>query len=99
VPVEAPPAATGAAKTLEEAEAAYTARNLARAKTLFLAILQQTDQKPLHASAFYGLGRVALLEKDLDAAERLFQKSLESEPPPFDKAWTLCISKALHRGR
>lgn len=89
VPVEAPAAATGVAKTLEDAEAAYTARNLSKAKTLFLAILQETDQAPLHASAYYGLGRVALLEKDLDAAERLFRKSLESEPPPFDQAWDL----------
>ena len=31
----------------------------------------------MHASAYYGLARIALLEKDLDAAERLFQKSLE----------------------
>ena len=28
-----------------------------------------------------------MLEKDLDAAERLFQKSLDSDPEPFDKAW------------
>ena len=43
----------------------------------------------MHASAYYGLARIALLEKDLDAAERLFQKSLESEPEAFDKAWVL----------
>jgi tetratricopeptide (TPR) repeat protein len=83
----APPAPTGAAKTLLDAEAAYSARDLQKAKTLFLKILEQTDSKPLHASAYYGLGRAALLEKDLDAAERLFQKSLDSEPEPFDKAW------------
>jgi len=51
--------------------------------------LQETDKKPIHASAYYGLARVALLEKDLDAAERLFQKSLSSEPEAFDKAWDL----------
>src|SRR5664280_1569107 len=61
-----PPAATGAAKTLEEAE-----------------------KRSVHASAYYGLGRIALLEKDLDAAERLFQKALESEPEAFDKGWVL----------
>ncbi|HXA52343.1 MAG TPA: tetratricopeptide repeat protein [Candidatus Acidoferrum sp.] len=85
-PVPAPTPA-GAAKTLQDAEAAYSARDLQKAKTLFLKILEQTDSKPLHASAYYGLGRAALLEKDLDAAERLFQKSLDSEPEPFDKAW------------
>ena len=43
----------------------------------------------MHASAYYGLARIALIEKDLDSAERLFQKSLESEPETFDKAWDL----------
>jgi tetratricopeptide (TPR) repeat protein len=43
----------------------------------------------MHASAYYGLARIALLERDLDTAERLFQKSLDSEPEAFDKAWDL----------
>jgi tetratricopeptide (TPR) repeat protein len=84
-----PPVATGAAKTLEEAEQAYGARDLATAKQLFLKTLQGTEKRSMHASAYYGLARIALLEKDLDAAERLFQKSLESEPEAFDKAWVL----------
>src|SRR5262249_52843722 len=46
-----PPAPTGAAKTLQDAEAAYSARELERAKKLFLQILDQSDSKPLHASA------------------------------------------------
>jgi tetratricopeptide (TPR) repeat protein len=82
-----PPAPSGAAKTLEDAESAYTARDLGKAKKLFLQVLEETPNKPPHASAYYGLGRIALIEKDLDAAERLFQKSLESEPDPFDAAW------------
>ena len=81
--------ATGAAKTLEEAEQAYSSRELEKSKKLFLKTLEQTDKRALHASAYYGLARIALLEKDLDAAERLFQKSLESEPEAFDKAWVL----------
>jgi tetratricopeptide (TPR) repeat protein len=84
-----PPVAAGAAKTLEEAEQAYGARKLPEAKELFLKTLQSTEKRSLHASAYYGLARIALLEKDLDAAERLFQKSLESEPEAFDKAWDL----------
>jgi len=85
----APPAATGAAKTLEEAEQAYSSRELDKSKKLFLKTLEETDKKSVHASAYYGLARIALLEKDLDAAERLFQKSLDSEPEAFDKAWVL----------
>ena len=84
-----PPAATGAAKTLEEAELAYSSRELEKAKKLFLKTLEETEKRSVHASAYYGLGRIALLEKDLDAAERLFQKALESEPEAFDKGWVL----------
>jgi tetratricopeptide (TPR) repeat protein len=90
MPAAAPPAApTGAAKTLEEAEQAYGARDLKRSKQLFLKTLQETEKPSVHASAYYGLARIALLEKDLDAAERLFQKALESEPEAFDKGWIL----------
>ena len=88
-PVQAPPVATGAAKTLEEAEQAYGARKLPEAKELFLKTLESSEKRSMHASAYYGLARIALLEKDLDAAERLFQKSLNSEPETFDKAWDL----------
>jgi tetratricopeptide (TPR) repeat protein len=82
-------AATGAAKTLAEAEQAYGSRELEKSKQLFLKTLGETEKPSVHASAYYGLARIALLEKDLDAAERLFQKSLESEPDAFDKAWVL----------
>jgi tetratricopeptide (TPR) repeat protein len=88
-PAPPPPPPTGAALTLRDAELAYTARDLAKAKTLFLKTLEETGKKSMHATAYYGLARIALLEKDLDAAERLFQKSLASEPEAFDKAWDL----------
>ena len=84
-----PPEATGAEKTLQEAEATYSSRELAKSKALFLKVLEQTEKKSVHASAYYGLARIALIEKDLDSAERLFQKSLDSEPETFDKAWDL----------
>jgi tetratricopeptide (TPR) repeat protein len=90
--VKAPPPApeppvTGAAKTLKDAEEAYGARQLEKAKQLFQSVLQQTDKLPQHASAYYGLGRIALLEKNLDDAERFFEKSLTCEPDPFDRGW------------
>jgi tetratricopeptide (TPR) repeat protein len=86
----APPPLTGAAKTLQDAEDAYTARNLEGAQRLFLKVLQETDKLPMHASAYYGLARIVLLEKrPLDEAERLFQKSLASDPEPFVKGWDL----------
>jgi tetratricopeptide (TPR) repeat protein len=92
------PPVTGAAKTLKDAEEAFGARQLDKAKQLFSSALQQTDKLPQHASAYYGLGRIALLQahdskveeerdKLLDEAERLFQKSLTCEPDPFDRGW------------
>jgi len=91
-------ALTGVAKTLKDAEDAFGARQLDRARQLFTAALQQTDKLPQHASAYYGLGRVALLqasaakgdeekEKNLDEAERMFEKALTCEPDPFDRGW------------
>ena len=50
---------TGAAKTLDDAEKLYTARDLEKAKKLFLQALRADRQKPLHAAAYYGLARIA----------------------------------------
>jgi len=82
------PSAAGAA-ALEIAEQAYQARDLEKAKSAYLQLLQQTDETPLHAKAYYGLARIATLEKDPETAERLFQKTLDLNPEPADKAWTL----------
>jgi tetratricopeptide (TPR) repeat protein len=62
---------------------------LDKAKEMFLAAIGETDQKPLHASAYYGLARIAALEKDPATAERLFLKALDDEPEPPVKAWCL----------
>lgn len=84
-----PPPPTGAAKTLDEAEKLYRSNDLDQAKKLFLGVLQQTDQKPLHAAAYFGLARIAAKQKDPETSQRLFEKTLELEPDPFVKAWTL----------
>jgi tetratricopeptide (TPR) repeat protein len=89
--VKAPPAAqpelSPAARAVEEAEKLYTARELDKAKAAFLQVLQQTDEKPHHARAYYGLARVAALQKDPETAERFFQKALDSSPDPQTAAW------------
>ena len=94
----APAEPTGAAKTLQEAEQTYSSRELEKSKKLFLKVLEETEKKSVHASAYYGLARIALIEKDLDTAERLFQKSLASEPDAFDKAWDLVYLGRLSIG-
>jgi tetratricopeptide (TPR) repeat protein len=84
-----PPPLAGAEKTLDEAEQLYTARDLEPAKQQYLRVLQETDDKPMHARAYYGLARIAALQKDPEVAERLFQKTIESAPDPQVKAWAL----------
>jgi tetratricopeptide (TPR) repeat protein len=83
----APP--TGAAKTLDDAEKLYTARDLDQAKKLYLAVLQQTDNPAMHADAYYGMARIAALQKDPELAQQLFKKTLDLQPEPQVKGWTL----------
>jgi tetratricopeptide (TPR) repeat protein len=83
------PALTGAAKTLADAENLYAARDLEKAKETYLAVLQQTDLKKMHAAAYYGLARIAALQKDPESSQRLFLRTMELDPEPPIKAWTL----------
>jgi tetratricopeptide (TPR) repeat protein len=84
-----PPPLTGAAKVLDDAEQAYAAKDYERAKQTYLNLLQQTDGKAIHAKAYYGLARIAARQNDPESADRLFKKTLEMDPEPQDKAWTL----------
>ena len=91
---EAPSAPlSGAARTLDEAEQQYLARNLDAAKTKYLEVLEQTDEKPLQADAYFGLARIATLNaamtKDPETAVRLFRKALELGPRPATRSWVL----------
>ena len=78
---------TGAEKTLAEAEDLYAKRDLDRAKQSYSAVLRE-DSKALHAKAYYGLARIAALERDPELAEKLFQKTLEMSPDDETKSWT-----------
>ena len=89
-----PPELTGAAKTLDDAEQLFLDRekapgNASRAKELYLKVLQETEVKPMHAKAYYGLARIALLDRDPETADRFFRKILELEPEPATRAWAL----------
>ncbi len=87
-----PPAAPepkGALRTLAQAEAMYTDRDLEGARQLYLKVLEQTPDQAMHATAYYGLARIAALEKNPELAEQLFQKTLESKPDAQVKAWSL----------
>ncbi len=87
-PPPAPPQLQGPVGRLEEAEDLYARRELGKARELFLEVLRSTDQKPLHARAYYGLARIAALEKNPELAEQLFERTLASEPDPQTAGWT-----------
>jgi tetratricopeptide (TPR) repeat protein len=87
-PAPPPPAPvlTGAAKTLEAAEELYTKRDLERSRQSYLNVLE-SGETPLHARAYYGLARIAALQKDPELAEKLFQKTLELSPDKDTESW------------
>jgi tetratricopeptide (TPR) repeat protein len=97
-PAAAPPQPTGVDKTLEDAEHLYETKNFDQAKPLFLAVLQQTDDRSKHAAGYYGLARIALQQKDPETAERLLQKVLQLEPTAQVKAWAMVFLGRLAAG-
>jgi tetratricopeptide (TPR) repeat protein len=84
-----PPPLTGTAKLLDEAENLYRARELDKAREVFLRAAGDSEDRALQAKAYYGLARIAALKNDPDLAEQLFEKTLALGPEPADKAWTL----------
>ncbi len=91
--VKAPDLA-GAAKTLDDADQLFLDRekspgNASKAKEFYLKALQETQEKPMHAKAYYGLARIALLDRDPETADRFFRKVLELDPDGATKAWAL----------
>ena len=82
-----PPQVSATEKAVEAAENLYRDRELEKAKQSYNRLLQTPDEKSSHAAAYYGLARIAILEKDPELAERLFQKALESSPQPQVRAW------------
>ncbi len=87
VAVERKAEPSGAAKTLDEAERAYAARDLENAKAAYSEVLKQSGSGPFQAAAYYGLARIAALQRDPEGAQKLFEKTLESSPEPQVQAW------------
>lgn len=89
--VEAPPRAlelSPGEKEVEEADKLYGNKDYDRAKHVYLRVLELSSEKSMHARAYYGLARIAVLQNDAEMGERLFQKVLDSAPDPWTKAWT-----------
>ena len=69
-------------------EKLYDARNLPAAKESYRQLLSQPAGRSLHAKAYYGLARIAALEKQPEDSQQFFQRVLELEPEPFERAWS-----------
>ncbi len=78
----------GAAKTLADADRAYADRDLDRAKTIYLRVIEETPEKTLHAKSYYGLARISVLQRDPETGDRLFRRALELDPDDETKAWS-----------
>jgi tetratricopeptide (TPR) repeat protein len=87
--VEKPAPLSAVEKQFEAAEAAYSGRDLPGAKEQYLHLLQGPDEKSVHAKSYYGLARIAVLERDPELADRLFRKVLELGPDASTKSWSL----------
>ncbi len=88
-----PPAVDPVQKTLEEAQQlsagrASTPEELERARKLFRSVLEQTTDPSAHARAYYGLARIAALNRDPALAEQMFLKTLDFAPDAATRAWT-----------
>jgi tetratricopeptide (TPR) repeat protein len=84
-----PPPPAGIAKVLEDAEDLFRAGMIDKAKEGFDRALAEAAEKPAQARAYYGLARVAVMQRDPETADRLFRKALDFEPDAATKAWSL----------
>ena len=80
---------TPAQKALEAADALYKERKLDPAKEAFSKLLQSTADRAVHARAYYGLARIAVLQREPEMAEKLFRRTLELNPDPEVRGWSL----------
>ena len=81
-------AGTPAEQALEAADKLYSSRDLEKAREQYLQLTRQTDNKSVHARAYYGLARVAALKNEAELAEQLFRKTLELTPDSHTHSWS-----------
>jgi tetratricopeptide (TPR) repeat protein len=83
------PALAGPAKTLDEADDLYFQKQYEMARDKYASVLKDTDITPYQAKAYYGLARIAAVNKEFELAERLFEKTLELSPETETRSWAL----------
>jgi tetratricopeptide (TPR) repeat protein len=76
-----------AEKTLDEAEEFYGQKNYTKAGELFRQALEQTNSRPLKGRAYYGLARLAALNRDPETAVQLFERTISEGAEAQVSAW------------
>jgi predicted negative regulator of RcsB-dependent stress response len=76
-----------AERTLESASGLFEQKDYDAAKKAWARSLTETDAKNLHGRAYFGLARVALIQKRPQEANSLFERTLENEPTPVAASW------------
>lgn len=84
----APTQLSGIAKTIDEADSLIEKRQLAQARELLLGALKETNEKKWHGRAYFGLARIATLQKDPETGFKLFETTLETSPEGSVQAWS-----------
>jgi tetratricopeptide (TPR) repeat protein len=77
----------GMDKVLADAEGLYAKRDLDGARKSYRQVLEQPGSQQLHSRAYFGLARIAILEKNPELAQQLFEKTIDLKPEPFERAW------------
>ncbi|MGA3023663.1 MAG: tetratricopeptide repeat protein [Bryobacteraceae bacterium] len=83
----AQPRLTNAEKLLAEGEDLSDRRQLDLARAAFQKVLEEPPQPSVRARAYYGLARIAVLQKDPETAERTFLKALDAGPDGETRCW------------
>lgn len=96
-PPPAAPKVEGAALLVAQGEELYAKRDLPAAAALFRNALQQPAPKPVHAKATFGLARIAALDRKPDLSQQMFERTLELDPEPFERAWAYVYLARLAR--
>jgi len=68
-PLPPAPMLSASAKSLAEAEDSYAGRNLSAAKESYQKVLREPAENPVHARAYYGLARIAALDRGAGMGE------------------------------
>jgi len=82
------PKLTGVDARLAEADGLYMKRELESSAAIFREVLAQPASNAQRAKAAFGLARIFALQKQPELSQQWFERTLELEPEPYERAWT-----------